>query len=179
MSTNEPAPYDSVPGGQPGPYDPFDPNQQPGIPHYPGGQAADIDAYGQQAAGLPRLANWGWRALSGLIDSLFFAVPNCVIRITVTSTYTSAMVESAVVLLSMAVYSYMDSRTGQSPGKMAVGSRLLREADGQFLGFGRAFGRRLLHILDLICYVGFLWPAWDEKKQTFADKIVRSVVIKH
>lgn len=28
------------------------------------------------------------------------------------------------------------------------------------------------------CYLGYLWPAWDAKKQTFTDKIVSSVVIK-
>jgi hypothetical protein len=55
----------------------------------------------------------------------------------------------------------------------------VRETDGQLLGFGRALGRKLCHLLDLVpCYLGFLWPAWDTKKQTFADKIVSSVVLK-
>ena len=26
--------------------------------------------------------------------------------------------------------------------------------------------------------LGFFWPIWDQKKQTFADKIIGSVVIK-
>jgi uncharacterized RDD family membrane protein YckC len=28
-----------------------------------------------------------------------------------------------------------------------------------------------------ICYIGFLWPLWDTKRQTLADKIMQTVVI--
>ncbi|HEY5833483.1 RDD family protein [Streptomyces sp.] len=74
---------------------------------------------------------------------------------------------------------YREGATGQTPGKRIAGIRLLREHDGSTLGFGRAFGRRLLHALDsLPCGLGYLWPLWDGKKQTFADKLVRTVVIK-
>jgi uncharacterized RDD family membrane protein YckC len=74
---------------------------------------------------------------------------------------------------------YREGRTGQTPGKKIVGIRLLREHDGSTLGFGLAFGRRLLHVLDgLPCYLGYLWPLWDQKNQTFADKLVHTVVIK-
>jgi hypothetical protein len=41
-----------------------------------------------------------------------------------------------------------------------------------------AFVRDLAHIVDsVICYVGFLFPLWDAKKQTLADKIVKTVVV--
>ena len=40
-----------------------------------------------------------------------------------------------------------------------------------------AFIRDLVHILDGMAYVGYLWPLWDEKKQTFADKIMRTIVV--
>ncbi|WP_051951334.1 RDD family protein [Actinacidiphila yeochonensis] len=74
---------------------------------------------------------------------------------------------------------YREGKTGQSPGKRIVGIRLLREYDGRTLGFGLAFGRRLLHFLDgAACYLGYLWPLWDSRNQTFADKIVHTVVIK-
>ncbi|SEO18360.1 RDD family protein [Actinacidiphila rubida] len=74
---------------------------------------------------------------------------------------------------------YREGTTGQTPGKRIVGIRLLRERDGSTLGFGLAFGRRLLHVLDsLSCYLGYLWPLWDRKRQTFADKCVHTVVIK-
>jgi uncharacterized RDD family membrane protein YckC len=82
-------------------------------------------------------------------------------------------------LAAMLFLCYREGTTGQTPGKRIAGVRLLREQDGSTLGFGLAFGRRLLHVLDsLPCYLGWLWPLWDARKQTFADKIVHTVVIK-
>ena len=72
-----------------------------------------------------------------------------------------------------------NSRTGQSIGKSVMGTYVVRESDGQYIGGGMAIGRSLLHIVDVIpCLVGLLWPLWDAKKQTFADKIVGTVVVK-
>lgn len=72
-----------------------------------------------------------------------------------------------------------EGNTGQTVGKKAMSIRLVREDTGQPLGFGMAFVRRLAHFLDSIaCYIGWLWPLWDDKGQTFADKAVGSVVVK-
>ena len=69
-------------------------------------------------------------------------------------------------------------RTGWSVGKQVLGIRLIAEKTGEPLGPGLTFVRMLCHVLDqLPCYLGFLWPLWDAKKQTFADKIMSSVVI--
>jgi uncharacterized RDD family membrane protein YckC len=86
----------------------------------------------------------------------------------------------SVLALAWALYNaYLQGSTGQSIGKKTVGLRLLREQDGQVIGGGLGIGRYFLHLLDsLPCLLGFLWPLWDAKKQTFADKIVKSVVIK-
>ncbi|TJZ56798.1 RDD family protein [Streptomyces piniterrae] len=67
---------------------------------------------------------------------------------------------------------------GASPGKKAMKIRLVREVNGQPLGFGMALLRRICHGLDsAACSIGYLWPAWDAKGQTFADKVMRTVVI--
>lgn len=59
-----------------------------------------------------------------------------------------------------------------------VGLRLISEATGEPIGAGMAFVRDICHILDsLACYIGFLFPLWDAKRQTFADKIIHTVVI--
>ncbi|MEU5207984.1 RDD family protein [Streptomyces sp. NPDC020742] len=71
-----------------------------------------------------------------------------------------------------------EGSTGQTPGKKAMSIRLVRETTGQPIGFGMAFVRKLCHILDGFCGLGYLWPLWDEKSQTFADKIVGTVVVK-
>ncbi|MFJ9854621.1 RDD family protein [Streptomyces sp. NPDC101150] len=74
---------------------------------------------------------------------------------------------------------YKEGTTGQTPGKKAMGIRLVREDTGQPIGFGMALVRRIAHGLDsAACGIGFLWPAWDEKRQTFADKVMSTVVIR-
>jgi uncharacterized RDD family membrane protein YckC len=85
-------------------------------------------------------------------------------------------------LLGLVVQGYnrwfQQGKTGQSWGKKALGLRLVSEQTGQPIGAGMAFVRDLAHILDgLPCYIGYLWPLWDAKKQTFADKILKTVVI--
>ena len=67
---------------------------------------------------------------------------------------------------------------GQSLGKKVVGMRLLSEETGQPIGALNAFLRDICHFVDsIICYVGFLFPLWDAKRQTLADKIMRTVVV--
>ncbi|WP_433894221.1 RDD family protein [Streptomyces sp. CA-111067] len=191
MSDRQPPPHDGAAGGQQGPWqhNPSEPSPNPygqqapygqsGIPSYPGSGQPDTAAYGQQQpAGMPPLANWGLRAASYVIDTIVILVPYLIVRFAVGGA-AGALLGVVIGLVGTLGLSYMEGTTGQTPGRKAIGTRLLRESDGQVVGFGLAFGRRLLHILDAIpCYLGFLWPAWDDKKQTFADKLVHTVVIK-
>jgi uncharacterized RDD family membrane protein YckC len=74
---------------------------------------------------------------------------------------------------------YQGGLTGQSTGKRIIGLRLIRETDGALIGGGAGIGRFFVHILDaIVCYIGFLWPLWDAKRQTFADKIMTTIVVR-
>ena len=68
-------------------------------------------------------------------------------------------------------------RTGSSLGKQWLGITVISEITGTPIGPGRTFVRQLAHILDGFCYIGYLWPLWDPKRQTFADKIMNTVVV--
>lgn len=73
----------------------------------------------------------------------------------------------------------VQGNTGQTIGKKQMKIKLLREQDGQVVGSGLSIGRYFVHVLDsLPLYLGYLWPLWDDKRQTFADKILHTVVIK-
>ena len=73
----------------------------------------------------------------------------------------------------------VQGNTGQSIGKKQIGIKLISEQTGQPLGPGMTFVRQIAHVLDSIpCFIGYLWPLWDAKKQTFADKIMTSIVVK-
>jgi uncharacterized RDD family membrane protein YckC len=69
-------------------------------------------------------------------------------------------------------------RRGQTLGKSILGITLIGERTGQPIGAGMSFLRYLCHIVDsLPCYLGYFWPLWDAKRQTFADKILSTVVV--
>jgi hypothetical protein len=74
---------------------------------------------------------------------------------------------------------YLEGTTGRSVGKSLFGLVLVGEQTGEPIGFGRAVLRKLAHVIDaLICYVGFLLPLGDLKRQTLADKVVHTLVFK-
>jgi uncharacterized RDD family membrane protein YckC len=67
---------------------------------------------------------------------------------------------------------------GQTIGKKALGMMMVSEQTGQPIGMLMAFLRDICHIVDsIICYVGYLFPLWDSKRQTLADKIMKTVVV--
>jgi uncharacterized RDD family membrane protein YckC len=75
-------------------------------------------------------------------------------------------------------YGYKQGTTGSSIGKSILKFKVVSEKTGQPLGFGLSFLRQIAHGVDaIICYVGFLFPLWDAKRQTLADKIVTSVCL--
>jgi uncharacterized RDD family membrane protein YckC len=84
----------------------------------------------------------------------------------------------SLIILAIVVYNrwYLGGK-GQSFGKKQVGLVLVAESTGQPIGTGKAFLRDLAHILDsIICYIGWLFPLWDQKRQTIADKVMSTVV---
>lgn len=77
------------------------------------------------------------------------------------------------------IYSRQVAKTGQFWGHKVAGVKIVDANTGGFISAGRAFGRAFAHVLDALpCYLGFLWPLWDAKKQTFADKIVGTYSVK-
>ena len=125
------------------------------------------------AGGAPALASWGLRVGGWFVDAVITIIAELIVGAV------SKPLGQVAGLAIFVGFTYMLGTTGQTPGKKVVGIKVLREADGGLLGFGTALGRALLHILDALPLgIGYLWPLWDSKNQTFADKIVHSVVVK-
>jgi uncharacterized RDD family membrane protein YckC len=70
---------------------------------------------------------------------------------------------------------YLQGATGRSLGRRVAGTALISIETGRPVGFGWAVARQIWHVVDF--GVGFLWPLRDSKRQTFADKIVGTVVV--
>ncbi|AZS85527.1 RDD family protein [Streptomyces griseoviridis] len=164
--------YPQAPQGVP-PQQGYGYPQQPGYPQAPQG---GVPQYGY--GGQPPYAHWGLRFLATLVDGLIILVPYLLVL--VGRKVPVLMLIGFLAVIGVAVWLlFQEGKTGQTPGKKALGIRLVRESDGQPLGFGMAFVRRLAHFLDSVaCYLGWLWPLWDAKKQTFADKVCASIVIR-
>ena len=83
------------------------------------------------------------------------------------------------VLFVLWLYVRAIGRTGQSWGARMVGVKVVRADDGTPIGFGRSLGRMLFaNIISAnIFYLGYLWMLWDDRKQTWQDKVVSSIVI--
>lgn len=86
------------------------------------------------------------------------------------------------VLLALAYmvwnYGYRQGTTGSSIGKSVMKFKVVSEVTGQPIGFGMSVVRQLAHFVDsIICYIGYLFPLWDAKRQTLADKIMTTVCL--
>lgn len=146
-------------------------------------------AYGAPtgAAGIPGpLASWGQRATAILLDWGMILVAYIALFIVVFIAGAIADILGALVglvgYLGLAAYSfytfYMQGQRGGTPGKRLLGLKVVGEQTGQPIGGGLGIVRQLAHFLDgIICYIGYLLPLWDEKRQTIADKVMKTVVL--
>ena len=131
-----------------------------------------------------QLASWGLRVVGAIIDN---AIPAglFVLLLFVGGGIGGGGGAAIAVLGGIGAFGFfvwqlvVQGQTGQTIGKKAVGIKLVRESDGQVVGPGLSFGRFAVHyVTDGLCYLGYLWPLWDAKKQTWADKILSTLVIK-
>jgi uncharacterized RDD family membrane protein YckC len=69
---------------------------------------------------------------------------------------------------------------GQTWGMRLTSIKLVRADTGMPTGFGKALGRSLFASLvsAQVFYLGYLWAAWDDKKQTWQDKICSTYVVR-
>ena len=75
-------------------------------------------------------------------------------------------------------YVYLHAMYGQTFGKMALKIKVLNE-DGTPLDYRKAFLRWLGYFLcDLTFYIGYLWAAFDPRKQGLHDKVCKTVVVR-
>jgi uncharacterized RDD family membrane protein YckC len=75
-------------------------------------------------------------------------------------------------------FGYRQGTTGSSIGKSVLGFRVVSENTGQPIGFGLSVLRAIAHAVDAAIFcVGYLFPLWDAKRQTLADKMLATVCL--
>lgn len=67
---------------------------------------------------------------------------------------------------------------GGTPGKLVCGLRVVHAETGERLELWQGIVRYLGYFVSIIpIFLGFLWIAWDARKQGFHDKLARSLVV--
>lgn len=177
---------------------PQDPYQQPpwarGRTGPPGPGPAGPGPAGSAAAGaapgVGALAQWHQRVAATVVDVVLL-LPFYVMQllgtnikqeghllVTLLGTFINAVGALAMIAFAIWNYAVRQGRTGYTVGKGVLGIKLIRKDSQQPVGGGMAFLRWWVHFVDaVLCFVGFLWPLWDVQRQTFADKILGTVVV--
>jgi len=87
-------------------------------------------------------------------------------------------VQCLSMLIVAAYYIGFWTSRGQTPGKMAMGIKIVK-ADGSPVTFGTALVRYIGYwISALVLLLGFLWVLWDADKQAWHDKIAGTYVVR-
>lgn len=69
-------------------------------------------------------------------------------------------------------------KLGATPGKMLLNCRVVDATTGQLPGAGQSILRYFAYLVSALpLMLGFLWIAWDKRKQGFHDKIAGTVVL--
>ncbi len=81
-----------------------------------------------------------------------------------------------------AYFWFLTARYGATLGKLAMGIRVRRSEDNGPVGYMRALGRVgswvLLAVFTLALLLSYLWPLWDPRNQTLADKMASTLVLR-
>jgi len=80
--------------------------------------------------------------------------------------------------ISMLYFTYFHGTTGQTFGKKIFGLQVV-QSTGEKMTLGVGFLRWVGYIISgIVFYLGFIWIAFDGKKQGWHDKIADTVVIR-
>ncbi len=121
---------------------------------------------------MPDYGGFGPRLLAFAIDWLIFFV--------VSVPLSALLFELAAVmpLLGAAAVVAFWRYYGATPGKLAVGLRIVDATSGATPSTGRLVLRLLCYLLSAApLYLGFLWIAVDRRRQGWHDKIAGTLVI--
>jgi uncharacterized RDD family membrane protein YckC len=191
-------PYDGQPQqppGQPGyqaQFPPGQPGQYPPQGYNPYEQGAPGQGgYGYGYAPPGELAGWPIRVGAYILDYLIVGIPwfiGIILALALDGDSDqlgpqggASMGVGFLLTFLLWVWSRViqQGRTGQSFGKRLTGLRIVHAQTGQLIGMGANLGRELLAwLFNQFCILNVLWPLWDEKSQTWHDKIVNDIVIR-
>ncbi len=86
---------------------------------------------------------------------------------------------SIYIILFIAYFTYFHGINGRTPGKKLLGLQVL-STEGSLINFGVSFLRAVGYLVSNMLFtfpIGFIWAAFDKKKQAWHDKMAGTVII--
>ena len=175
-------------GGYPPPYQGGYPPPQGYPPQgYPPQQGGYPPQQGYQQPGPDPLASVGARIGGALIDILVLLIPAAILSALTDGLSTDDGLEISLtgvpfladLLLNVAYFAVMEATVGATVGKLAVGTRVVKE-DFSKIDFGPALIRNLLRIVDyFFCFlIGLIMIAANPKRQRLGDIAANTLVVR-
>ena len=136
--------------------------------------------------GEPRYAGFWIRVLASLVDTVILVVVIGLVAFAVFGTqYLRLSGEGKTLLFDLVVQVAFPAAAailfwryrGATPGKMLISAKIV---DAKTLGApstGQLVGRYFAYIVSSIFMLGFIWIAFDKRKQGWHDKLAGTVVI--
>ncbi len=122
----------------------------------------------------PDYAGFWQRAAALLIDALIALVVLAPLVVVLGPGAPDLVLVPALAVVVIGFWRYC----GATPGKIAVGVKIVDATTGGPPALGRLVLRLLGYFVSAFpLYLGFLWAAFDRRKQGWHDKIARTVVI--
>ena len=120
-------------------------------------------------------ADFGVRLVAWLVDAVIIGVPTFILAMILPL----PLVWLLALVAGIAYQVYFWTSTGQTPGKMLMGLKVVSAETGELLDTGGAAIRYIGYIVSGIpIYLGFLWVIWDPKHEGWHDKIAKTKVIR-
>lgn len=159
------------------------------------GQTVVAPAATSPAVGGLVRANFGRRLAAALLDGVIMTVINFVIALpfgimagVAGASEEGAVAGSAIMLIpqvlgwviNLVYMVYFIGSRGQTPGKMVLKIKVVSASGGQVPGYGVAVLREVVgkFLSGVVLGLGYFWMLWDKDKQTWHDKIAKTVVVR-
>jgi uncharacterized RDD family membrane protein YckC len=139
------------------------------------------------AQGDNQYAGIGRRFVASVIDGLIVGIISAVLSLPTTYMANQQSVQPMGLMLQIlsyvlgaVYYVYFIGKSGQTLGKKAMGVKVVKLETGVHPDYVGAFLREVVgKILSSIVFgLGYLWAVWDDKKQTWHDKIAGTIVVR-
>lgn len=120
-------------------------------------------------------ADFFTRLVAALIDGVILIIPNVILRLLLGQVIASLV----SLVIGVAFYYYFWTTSGQTPGKMAMGLKVVSAENGALLEPSAALLRYVGYFVSGIALgLGYLWVLWDPHHDAWHDKIAKTKVIK-